>query len=165
MINLEEFTILERDELKSYLAINNIDLSSPEDPKILVKLDNNQLGQLGLGPFTLNARKEILRRLLIVQRDLQHPEEENFELIKEEELRVIRRYWLETGDWEDSLPSIFKEVMGYDLNWEYDDRPLFDNEQITDLESLCSKHNVDFKALKNLYHWKKIFQVIKFVVD
>ncbi len=33
MIKLEEFTILERDELKSYLAINNIDLSSPEDPK------------------------------------------------------------------------------------------------------------------------------------
>ena len=113
----------------------------------------------------MEARKEILRRLLIVQRDLQHPEEEDFELIKEEELRVIRRYWLETGDWEDSLPNIFKEVMGYDLNWEYDDRPLFDNEQITDLESLCRKHNVDFKALKNLYHLKKIFQVIKFVVD
>lgn len=156
-IPLKEFDIREKEELKSYLDEKGIDLSTSEDPKVLVKLNENQYGQLGLGPFTIETRKEILRRLLIVQRDLQHPEEENFELIKEEELRIIRRYWLENGDWEDSLPSIFKEVMGYDLDWEYDDRPLFDSEQITDLEVLCSKYNVDFKSLKKLVALEKNF--------
>lgn len=70
-------------------------------------------------------------------------------------MRVIRRYWLENGDWEDSLPPIFEEVMGYTLDWEQDDRPLFDSEQLTDLESLCQKHNVDFKSLKKLISLEK----------
>lgn len=110
----------------------------------------------------MEARKEILKRLLEVQKNLQHPEEENFELIKEEELRVIRRYWLENGDWEDSLPPIFEEVMGYTLDWEQDDRPLFDSEQLTDLESLCQKHNVDFKSLKKLISLEKTMQDTKY---
>lgn len=154
---VNKFTIVEMAELKSYLKEHNIDLSSSNDPNILIKLENGKFGRLGLGPYTLEARKEILKKLLKVQRDLQHPEEEHFELIREEELRIIRRYWLENGDWEDSLPEIYREVMGYDLDWEYDDKPLFDNEQITDLETLCHQYNVDFKALKKLISLEKNF--------
>ncbi|MCY7949690.1 DNA phosphorothioation system sulfurtransferase DndC [Bacillus inaquosorum] len=154
-IALDKYTIVKKENLKSYLDENNIDLSSSYDPAILIEDENGAYGQLGLGPYTMEARKEILKRLLEVQKNLQHPEEENFELIKEEELRVIRRYWLENGDWEDSLPPIFEEVMGYTLDWEQDDRPLFDSEQLTDLESLCQKHNVDFKSLKKLISLEK----------
>ncbi|WP_461673165.1 DNA phosphorothioation system sulfurtransferase DndC [Priestia megaterium] len=162
-IPLSEFTILEKEQLKSYIEQHNIDLSSSIDPNILIRLDDQgTVGRLGLGPFNMEARKEILRRLLIVQRDLQHPEDENFELISEEELRIIRRFWLDDGvDWEDSLPQIFEEVMGYSLDWEKDDRPLFDNEQITDLEGLCQKYNVDFKSLKKLISLEKNYSGYK----
>lgn len=155
-IPLQDFQIVKKEQLKEFLDLNNIDLSSSVDPKVLVELDEQgTLGQLGLGPFTMEARKEILRRLLILQKNLVHPEGEIVELISEEELRVIRRYWLDNGDWEDSLPTIFRDVMGYDLDWEYDDRPLFDSEQITDLESLCQKYNVDLKSLKKLISLEK----------
>ena len=65
-------------------------------------------------------------------------------------MKIIRRYWFEAGDLEDQVPQIFYEIMGYDLDWEYDDRPLFDKDQLSDLEFLCQKYEVDFKVLKKL---------------
>jgi DNA sulfur modification protein DndC len=162
IIPLDEFKQIEKDELKEYLETHNIDLSSPEDPKVLVKLDSDgNLGQLGLGPYTMKAREEMLKNLLILQRDLVQPDGQKLDLISEEELRAIRRFWLENGNWEDTLPSIFKEVMGYDLDWEYDDRPLFDQEQITDLEELCKKYGIDIKALKKLILLEKNYTGFK----
>lgn len=46
-------------------------------------------GQQGLGPFTMDARKEILERLLEVQ------EEVGRTLVTEPELRRIREIWSE----------------------------------------------------------------------
>ncbi|WP_441351497.1 DNA phosphorothioation system sulfurtransferase DndC [Tuberibacillus sp. Marseille-P3662] len=144
------FDVVEEDDLSRYLKDNGVDLSASIDHKILIMKNNGKYAQLGLGPFTMDTRKEILKQLLITQRDLEHPDDSNFELIKEEELRIIRRYWLENGDWEDSLPKLYKEVMGYDLDWEYDDQPLFDQEQLTDLEILCKQKDIDIKLLKKL---------------
>lgn len=148
-IPLTEFVIIEKSELKDYLVSNNIDLGTVKQLNLLIKVDGT-LNRLGLGPFTLEARKEILRKLLQTQLKVNHPKESNFELIREDELKVIRRYWLENGDWTDSVPEIFNEVMGFDLEWEYDDKPLFDAEQITDLELLCEEMQVDMKLLKKL---------------
>jgi len=158
---LKELTIIGRDQLKDYLVEQQIDLGKAEDPSVLVRLEENQYSVLGLGAFTLEARKEILKKLLEVQKNLVHPSDPNYELITEEELRVIRRYWLDDGDWEDSLPKLFHEVMGYGLNWEYDDRPLFDSEQLTDLENLSKKHGVDFKVLKKLIALEKQYSGYK----
>ena len=111
--------------------------------------------ELGLGPFTLNARKELMHMLLVTQRDLRNPYDPDYKLIQDTELKMIRKLWIEDGDWEDSLPFIYKDVFGEDLDWEYDDRPLFEEEQITDLELLCSEHDVDFELIKRLIQIEK----------
>ena len=41
----------------------------------------------------MNAAREILERLLKTQKQLQHPDDPNYELIKEEELKAIRKIW------------------------------------------------------------------------
>src|SRR5699024_7561726 len=105
-IPLGEYTILKKHELNSYLIDNDINLAAGEDPKILIKDDDGNLYKLGLGPFTLNARKEILSRLLKLQKNIKHPDDENYELIKVEELKEIRKIWFENGDFDDSLPGI-----------------------------------------------------------
>ena len=46
-------------------------------------------GRLIPGPFTIEARREILDRLLCVQ------EEVGMQLISEEEIQVVRRIWAE----------------------------------------------------------------------
>ncbi|MGG3563170.1 DNA phosphorothioation system sulfurtransferase DndC [Neobacillus rhizosphaerae] len=163
LIKMTEFEIITKDDLKAYIAQNNIDLSLPEDQKILVTyeeetLDGQQVtkyAQLGLGPFTMEARKEILTKLLQVQKGLVHPEDPHYELISVEELKAIRKIWFKKGDWEDQVPAIFNEVMGYSLDWEIDDRPLFDKEQISDLELLADQYKVDIKVIKKLISIEK----------
>lgn len=169
LIPLDEYTILPQNELKGYVERNKIDLSSSEDPRILVKYEElsdegetiTKHAQLGLGGFTMEARQEILRKLLIVQRDLVHPEDPYYELISEDELKAIRKIWFQKGDWEDSLPNIYEEVMGCTLNWEIDDRPLFDKEQLSDLELLCDQYKVDIKVLKRLITVEKDYSGYK----
>ncbi len=148
-IPLSQFDVIDKSELKNYLIENNIDLGTVKELKLLIK-EGDSYQRLGLGPFTLEARQLILRKLLETQLKVKHPKEENFELISEDELKVIRSYWLENGDWSDLVPKIFREVMGYDLDWEYDDKPLFDADQLTDLELLCEEMQVDMKLLKKL---------------
>lgn len=163
LIPIEQYTILEKHELNPYLEKNNIDLSANGDHKILVKeteqtLDGKSVlkySQLGLGPYTLEARKEILKRLLIVQRDLQHPDDPSFELIRVEELKEIRKIWFQKGDWEDQIPTLFSEVMGYSIDWELNDRPLFDKEQISDLELLSEQYKVNINTIKKLVSIEK----------
>ncbi|WP_347861063.1 DNA phosphorothioation system sulfurtransferase DndC [Salimicrobium sp. PL1-032A] len=160
-ITEENFNIIEENNLSSYLKTNNVDLSAPGDDNILIRKNDGKYAQLGLGPFTMEARQEILRYLLETQRDLNHPTDPNFDLIQEEELRVIRKYWLEKGDWEDSLPTIYNEVIGYELDWDYNDQPLFDGDQITDLEILCEQNDIDFKLVKKLVSIEKDYSGYK----
>ncbi|GGC76564.1 hypothetical protein GCM10007216_03900 [Thalassobacillus devorans] len=150
LIPLERFEIIEKSDLKQYLNKNNIDLSSSDDPMVLIKDEKQNLCRLGLGAFTLEARKEILQRLLEVQRDLTHPFDDEYDLIKEEELKEIRKLWFNDGDFEDSLPKIYWDVFGEDLNWEKDERLIFDQDELHQLEMMCQEEGIDFKLVKKL---------------
>lgn len=111
--------------------------------------------ELGLGPFTLEARKEILRKLLIAQRTVENPYDPEYELITVAELKYIRKLWVDEGDWADSLPKIYFEVMGHDLDWEYNERALFEEDQITDLEFICGENQVSLQLMKKLINVEK----------
>lgn len=113
--------------------------------------------ELGLGPFTLEARKEILKKLLETQKRLHNPYDADYKLIQEEELKVIQKYWFEDGDWDNSVQQIYQEVIGEGLDWESDDRPLFEREQLTDLELLCEANAVPFDLIKKLIGIEKSY--------
>ncbi|WP_059104438.1 DNA phosphorothioation system sulfurtransferase DndC [Shouchella shacheensis] len=149
-----DFTIVQKENINNYLRENRIDLSQGDEPDILIQ-DGERYQRFGLGPFTMQAREMILRRLLEAERDLEKPGDPSYSLISERELKVIRRIWLENGDLEDRLPQIYNEIMGYDLDWEYDDHQTFDSEQITDLELLAEQMGVDMKLVKKLIHMEK----------
>jgi DNA sulfur modification protein DndC len=166
LVPLSSYTIVEKTDLKNYLEENDIDLSASIDYKILVHYideDTNEekYAQLGLGPFTMETRREILENLLRVQKQLQHPDDPNYSLILEEELKAIRKVWYKSGDWEDHVPAIYNKIMGHDLDWEIDDRPLFNNDQISDLELLCDEYKVDIKVIKKLLSIEKDFSGFK----
>lgn len=106
--------------------------------------------KLGPGPFTLDARKMILRKLLSTQLEVRNPYDPDYKLILDDELKIIRRIWIESGDWEDSLPKIYREVTSTDLHWERDERPLFQADQMTDLEILCHEYGISIDLVKRL---------------
>jgi DNA sulfur modification protein DndC len=108
--------------MESLLAIRDelADTQTPErrhevrsarklDGRVLLK---NSGDALALGPYTFAYCKELLRRILTVQKELP-PEADGFELISEPELLEIRRIWrYDRHDWEDSLPRIYEECSG-----------------------------------------------------
>lgn len=68
------------------------------------------------GPYTKATREDFLERLLKLQLFIQQngPQEvQNTELISMNELRFIRKIWLnEKHEFEDSLPHIYEKIMG-----------------------------------------------------
>lgn len=129
-------------------------LGSTQDPAVKrqvreVKGRNGRImykrdGSVGYGPYKLEVRKDFLRRLLEAQKQVRatgpDPEEN---LITFGELEEIRKLWrTEEQDWEDSVPKIYREVMGKDLPWKSDEVPAFSGEERDLLDSICAKHGV-----------------------
>lgn len=85
-------------------------------------------GRLHHGPYLKEVREEWLQELLEIQKDINDngPEEfANLELISIEELRNIRRIWVnEKHEFDDALPRIYKKV----TSKEFDDPEWIGNE-------------------------------------
>jgi DNA sulfur modification protein DndC len=99
----------------------------------------------GLGPFTLQARQEMLRRLLQVQKMVR------VSLISDEELKLIRRIWIEHGDWSDTLPRILQEAYGKEIEWPYDERPFFSSSELAMLDTICLEEGFPPELMRKLY--------------
>ncbi|SDK99925.1 DNA phosphorothioation system sulfurtransferase DndC [Halanaerobium congolense] len=102
----------------------------------------------GLGPFTLEARKEILEELLKVEKKV--ADHIDYPLIRTEELKLIRKEWINSGDWNDSLPKIYKKIYNKELPWAYDNNFLLDEEEINLITELCQKEDINIEILKRL---------------
>ena len=102
-------------------------------------------GELGRGPFTLNTRKDILRRLLQLQKTT------GFELISEEELKFIDTVWEREGDLScRGVVEIYYEVMGKRLPWDQFKKAKYDGETLETIRKLCAKHDVPFDLMSRL---------------
>jgi DNA sulfur modification protein DndC len=104
------------------------------------------------GPYKMVVRKEILRRLLTVQRQVRKEgRDPNMKLIGDDELHEIRRLWrTEEGDWEDSIPGIYREAMGEDLDWVEEDAATSTSLDRTVLEAVCAEHDVPADLVRAL---------------
>lgn len=61
-----------------------------------------------------------------------------------DELEFIRRLWrTEEQDWEDSVPKIYREVLGENLvEWLIDEQPGFTVEERALLDTICDRYGV-----------------------
>ncbi len=111
-----------------------------KDGKVYLKSDGS--GIISRGPYTIEFRKQILTMLLKAQINVKKNTKYNLSLILPEELFEIRRLWrTKEGDWEDTVPKIYKEVTGADLEWLEDDvRFSFKDKAL--LQDICGKHGV-----------------------
>ncbi|NLZ31305.1 MAG: DNA phosphorothioation system sulfurtransferase DndC [Methanomicrobiales archaeon] len=118
--------------------------------KIKYKRDGS--GELIRGPYKMEWCKYFLKKLLETQKEVQkYGPNPNLQLILPEELHEIRRIWRqEKGDWEDSVPRIYREVMGTDLDWVQDDLGSFSGKESDLLGSICNKHEVPVQLVMKL---------------
>ena len=107
-------------------------------------------GRLLWRTYTLDFSQKMLKRLLKTQRAIQI-DNPDFVLIREEELREIRRLWLtERQDWDDSLPEIYTEVTGQIIDWEVNDITTPGRLELELLEQIATDHNVPVRLLQKL---------------
>ena len=112
------------------------------------------------GPYTFDTRKNLLRSLLDVQRKLEaRGGKEPYELIQKGELEVIRTLWrLEEQDWADSVPAIYREVLGRDLDWIRHEAPVFTAAEQAYLSQICRKHSVSPALVAKLIEIERSLQ-------
>lgn len=102
-------------------------------------------GEYGFGPFKLSARQEILKRLLILQRDT------GFELITNEELKTIDTLWDLEGDLtRRRLVDIYYEVYAERLPWDEYKEPLYDLGIIDEIRETAEKSDIPFELITKL---------------
>ncbi|MBQ2673648.1 MAG: DNA phosphorothioation system sulfurtransferase DndC [Prevotella sp.] len=101
--------------------------------------------ELGVGPFTWEARQMILRELLRVQRKMR------YELITLDELREIDQIWDEEQDLSRrTLVNIYFEEIGKRLPWDELKAPVFDENTCAELERLARENQVPMELLKGM---------------
>lgn len=146
LLEIRDFLSLTQDPAKKHLyreykrRSGHVDFKSDGSPVI------------SRGPYKLEFCKELLKKLLQAQVKVrQMGPDPNGTLILSEELHEIRRIWkLERGDWEDSIPKIYREVVGEDLNWIEDDIGNFSEKESKIIAQICQKYSVPVMLVKKL---------------
>lgn len=110
-----------------------------------------ETGKIRWRTYTLEFSKQMLRKLLGAQDELQR-ENPDFSLISLEELQEIRRLWLtERQDWEDSLPSIYEQATGRRMVWTPSDIAAPGVLETKILQELSAQHNVPLQLVQKLF--------------
>lgn len=102
-------------------------------------------GEYGFGPFKMSARQEILRRLLTLQRDT------GFELITNDELKMIDTIWDAEGDLSRrALVDIYYEVFGTRLSWDEYKDALYEKDIIEEFKKAADDAEIPFELVTKL---------------
>ena len=102
-------------------------------------------GEMGYGPFTWEARKLILTKLIETQQKM------GYELITQEELKAIDEIWdTELDLSRRTLVELYEELTGEKLPWYQYKEPLVDKATIDELERLAAANDVPFDLVRNI---------------
>lgn len=102
-------------------------------------------GSLGEGPFTMETRKEMLKRLLQLEVDT------GLSLITIEELKQIDSMWDKEGDLSKRcLVDIYYSVKHQKLPWDQYKVPAFSKEIIDEIKKMCVESDIEFELISKL---------------
>jgi DNA sulfur modification protein DndC len=149
--------------LQPLLEIRDL-LAQTQDPRLkpfyreykrksgIVSFKSDGSGVISRGPYKLEFCKQLLTMVLKAQVDVRRKgPDPNKRLILPEELYEIRKIWrTERGDWEDSVPKIYREITGEDINWPRDDVTFSSKEKSLLLE-ICGKRIVPIQLVMKLF--------------
>lgn len=107
------------------------------------------------GPYLQSAREEWLRLVLTAQmkvREIGPEYVRNIELISIEELEYCREQWVEFhGEFEDTLPGIYEEIVGEPFPGKSrDDHMALGSEEVALLREICGEDVEHFRMVREL---------------
>lgn len=102
-------------------------------------------GKIGLGPFTMQARVQILEKLLKLQKSTK------LELITVEELKTIDKMWDKEGDLSRRiLVDTYYKIMKKRLPWDEYKTAIYDEDTLTIVKKLCREYGVEYELISKL---------------
>lgn len=102
-------------------------------------------GDLGYGPFTWEARQEILTELLQLQKRI------GYELITIGELRAIDAIWDEELDLSRrTLVELYYRVTGEKLPWHDLKAPLLDSAAVSEVENYAARYDIPISLIRDM---------------
>ncbi len=103
------------------------------------------------GPYTLKFCKELLEKLLNIQKLVRKKgPDPNVELITDVELEEIRKIWrTERQDWEDAVPTIYAKIFGQ-RDWIVEDTFSFSKKDKEILKAICDEKDVPVTLVSKL---------------
>ena len=115
------------------------------------------------GPYRQSARENWLRKLLEIQLWLSEngpPHLSDVEIITLQELREIRRIWVvEKHEMEDSVPAIYKSVMGRPFpDGRLDEAYLFSEKELMALKDICGQNELLYQLVRELLDIEKTYR-------
>jgi DNA sulfur modification protein DndC len=172
--------MIQNDEEKEWLQPlldirNELDIRDDRDKRDFRRLygkvelfERNAEGKTSIepipGPYTKYWREYWLKKVLEAQVRVQRSAPEEFKdtvLITTEELSEIRRIWLEEKhEFDDSLPRIYKEVMGeefVDIRVGVEENKLLGNDEWSILEELCLDDSMYLELMAKLLDTERQF--------
>ena len=96
------------------------------------------------GSYRMHYRRDWLKQLLRIQKQFGESGRE-LELIREDELHLIRKEWINDPnepDHEDHLPKIYREVYNEDLDWVQNDATTANRIDFDLIESLAEEYKI-----------------------
>lgn len=138
-----------RDFRRMYGAVELFEQKQPDGSTLVVNKK---------GPYLRYWRERWLRMVLEAQTYARRhgPEEvKDLELITMDELREIRRIWMEEKhEFNDTLPVIYQEATGqpFKLSSGQLDKPLLDQEVWDVLEEVCAGDPIELELMARLYN-------------
>ena len=103
-------------------------------------------GQLGLGAFNIDVRKELLEKLFIIE-DEEEFTQRGIELISDEEIEIIQEYWNGDGDIENSA---LKLAIKYNRNVK-----IVESHEIDEVLSCITIENYSRELFNRIYEVEK----------
>jgi DNA sulfur modification protein DndC len=118
------------------------------DGRVILKKDGTPAART----YKLETSQQMLEQVLRLQQSVQeNGPDPSIRLITKDELLEIRRIWrTERQDWDDSVPEIFRNVNGYDLDWPVDDNTYFDADHKALLANICNEYDVPFELMARM---------------
>jgi DNA sulfur modification protein DndC len=172
--------MIQNDEEKEWLQPlldirNELDIRDDRDKRDFRRLygkvelfERNADGKTSIepipGPYTKYWREYWLRKVLEAQMQIRQNAPEDFKdttLITTEELSEIRRIWLEEKhEFDDSLPRIYKEIMGedfIDMRVGVEENKLLGDDEWGILEELCHEDSMYLELMSKLLDTERQF--------
>ena len=117
------------------------------------------------GPYWQEERRDLLRRLLEVHKEVQEKKPESvpdFEIISIDELNEIRRIWnREKDEIEDYVPEIYEEVVGKPFPYQqFDESAIFGRDELKILQEICGDDILHYQLVRGLISQEQKFRLM-----